>query len=233
MTVRRLVVGVAGVRLEDGDLTLTVTIRFGLDVRGCRSASSTTSGSLPVTSVGTTVDRPATAVMHNVHMTADGAATLVAAPVELTRSPRRCSTICSLGGASASGEVGADGDRAPAIRQKAAAWPRRGRSPPDGSTLWLRPRGLVIRSRAGGYLPGRPPNPVHLPAASARAYVDRYQLWPDVVCLSGTLRMADGCAAKTLGGHPQLAQRCGVPLISRGWGVCSNHGAASQQVVAV
>ena len=87
MTVRRLVVGRRlAVRLDDGDLTLTVTeLDSRLDVRGL-SVGQLNDVRLAARDVcwhGSRFDR-ATAMLHNVHMKPTAPPVLVAAPVELT-----------------------------------------------------------------------------------------------------------------------------------------------------
>jgi len=108
-----------------------------------------------------------------------------------------------VGGAAAVREVGADG----IARLRLARRPLLGHvevdARLDGSTLWLRPRGLVIRS-SRWRLPARTPAyPVRLPELPHGLVLTGISFAPDVVCLSGTLPgVADGCPAKTLGGHP-------------------------------
>src|SRR6202171_100574 len=114
MTVRRLVVGRRlAVRLDDGDLTLTVTeFDSRLDVRGL-SVGQLNDVRLAARAIcwdGSRFDR-ATAVMHNVHMKPTAPPMLVAAPVELTLEvPAPVLDVLLLWGAPRlSGEVGADG----------------------------------------------------------------------------------------------------------------------------
>jgi hypothetical protein len=57
----------------------------------------------------------------------------------------------------------------------------------DGSTLWLRPRGLVVR-QSRWRLPARTPAyPVHLPELPHGLVLTGIGFAPDVVRLSGTL----------------------------------------------
>jgi len=126
----------------------------------------------------------------------------VAAPVELTLEvPRRCSTICSFGGARLSGEVGADGDRAPAIRQKAVLGHVEVEARLDGSTLWHGPAAWSSPVALEATCPERP-LPGAPARASARLRLTGYQLCarrgvPVRTAASGGM---DG-AQKTLGGH--------------------------------
>ena len=87
MTVRRLVVGRRlSVRLDDGDLALTVTeFDSGLDVRGLSvgQLNDVRLAARDLSWHGSRFDR-ATAVLHNVHMKPTAPPVLVAAPVELT-----------------------------------------------------------------------------------------------------------------------------------------------------
>jgi hypothetical protein len=58
----------------------------------------------------------------------------------------------------------------------------------DGSTLWLKPRGLVVRSKRMR-LPGRTPAyPVHLPDLPHGLQLTDISIEPDKLCLSGTLQ---------------------------------------------
>ena len=58
----------------------------------------------------------------------------------------------------------------------------------DGSTLWLKPRGLVVR-RKRMRLPRRTPAyPVHLPELPHGLQLTDISIEPDKLCLSGTLQ---------------------------------------------
>ena len=213
MTVRRLVVGRRlAVRLDDGDLTLTVTeFDSRLDVRGL-SVGQLNDVRLAARDIcwhGSRFDR-ATAVLHNVHMKPTAPPVLVAAPVELTLEVPApvLDDLFRWAAPRLSGEVGADG----IARLRLASRPLLGHvevdARLDGSTLWLKPRGLVIR-QSRWRLPARTPGLSGAAArASARACIDRYQLCARRgVPVGHVAGMADGCSAKTLGGHPQSAQR--------------------------
>jgi hypothetical protein len=192
MTVRRLVVGRRlAVRLDDGDLTLTVTeFDSRLDVRGL-SVGQLNDVRLAARDIcwhGSRFDR-ATAVLHNVHMKPTTPPVLVAAPVELTLEvPAPVLDDLFLWAAPRlSGEVGADG----IARLRLARRPMLGHvevdARLDGSTLWLKPRGLVIR-RSRWTLPARTPAyPVRLPDLPHGFALTGIGFAPDVVCLSGTL----------------------------------------------
>ena len=192
MTLRRLVVGRRlAVRLDDGDLTLIVTeFDSRLDVRGLSvgQLNDVRFAARDICWHGKRFNR-ATAVMHNVHIKPTAPPVLVAAPVELTlevpapvlddlflwAAPRLC------------GEVGYDG----IARLRLANRPLVGHvevdARLDGSTLWLKPRGLVIRhSRLR--LPARTPAyPVRLPELPHGLAFTGISFAPGTVCLSGTL----------------------------------------------
>jgi hypothetical protein len=191
-TVRRLVVGRRlAVRLDDGDLTLTVTeFDSRLDVRrlSVGQLNDVRLAARDISWHGSRFDR-ATAVMHNVHMKPTAPPVLVAAPVELTLEvPAPVLDDLFLWAAPRlSGEVGADG----VARLRLARRPLLGHvevdARLDGSTLWLRPRGLVIR-QSRWRLPARTPAyPVHLPELPHGLMLTGIGFAPDVVCLSGTL----------------------------------------------
>jgi hypothetical protein len=192
VTVRRLVVGRRlAVRLDDGDLTLTVTeFDSRLDVRGLSvgQLNDVRLAARDISWQDSRFDR-ATAVMHNVHMKPTTPPMLVAAPVELTLEvPAPVLDDLFLWAAPRlSGEVGADG----IARLRLASRPLLGHievdARLDGSTLWLRPVGLVIR-QSRWRLPARTPAyPVHLPELPHGLVLTGISFAPDVVCLSGTL----------------------------------------------
>ncbi|MCV7222255.1 hypothetical protein [Mycolicibacterium elephantis] len=191
-TLRRLAVGRRlTVRLDDGVVTLTVTefdsrldprtLSVGQldDVRLAARDIRWNSGEFD----------HATAVLHNVHVRPTAPPVLVAAPVELTlevpsavvdgvlqkAAPRWCATF------------GADG----VARLRLARRPSGGHLEVDArldcSTVWLKPRNLVVgRSRVG--LPARTPRyPLHLPELPNGLRLTGIAFAPDVVRLSGIL----------------------------------------------
>jgi hypothetical protein len=191
-TVRRLVVGRRlAVRLDDGDLTLTVTeFDSRLDVRGLSvgQLNDVRFAARDIHWRGSQFDR-ATAVLHNVHMKPTAPPVLVAAPVELTLEVPApvLDDLFRLAAPRLSGEVGADG----IARLRLARRPLLGHIEVDArldcSTLWLKPRALVVR-RSRWRLPGRTPAyPVHLPELPNGLALTSIGFAPDVVCLSGTL----------------------------------------------
>jgi len=192
MTVRRLVVGRRiAVQLDDGDLTLTVTeFDSRLDVRGL-SVGQLNDVRLAARDIrwnGNQFDR-ATAVLHNVHMRPTAPPVLVAAPVELTLEVPTpiLDDLFVWAAPRLSGQVGPDG----VARLRLARRPMLGHlevdARLDGSTLWLKPRGLVIR-KSRWTLPARTPAyPVRLPELPHGLTLTGISFAPDLVCLSGTV----------------------------------------------
>ena len=192
MTVRRLVVGRRlAVRLDDGDLTLTVTeFDSRLDVRGL-SVGQLNDVRLAARDIcwhGNRFDR-ATAVLHNVHMKPTAPPVLVAAPVELTLEMPApvLDDVFRWAAPRLSGEVSGDG----IARLRLARRPLLGHVEVDvhvdGSTLWLKPRGLAVR-QSQWRLPTRTPAyPVRLPELPQGLTLTAISFAPGVVRLSGTL----------------------------------------------
>ena len=193
MTVRRLVVGRRlAVRLDDGDLTLTVTeFDSRLDVRGL-SVGQLNDVRLAARDIcwhGSRFDR-ATAVLHNVHMKPTAPPVLVAAPVELTLEVPApvLDDLFRWAAPRLSGEVGGRRNRASATGQQAAAGPCRGRC--SRRRLYAVAQAIAVSSsasRAGGCLRARPAYPVRLPELPQGLALTGISFAPGVVCLSGTL----------------------------------------------
>ncbi|HEX3547720.1 MAG TPA: hypothetical protein VHU62_14250 [Mycobacterium sp.] len=192
MTVRRLVVGRRlAVRLDDGELTMTVTeFDSRLDVRGLSvgQLNDVRLGARDIRWHGGRFDR-ATAKLHNVHVRPSTPPVLVAAPVELTLEVPAVllDDLFRWAAPRLSGEVGPDG----IARLRLSRRPLLGHLEVDarleGSTLWLKPRVLVIR-RSRWRLPARTPAyPVHLPELPHGLVLTAITFAPDVVCVSGTL----------------------------------------------
>jgi hypothetical protein len=192
MTLRKLVVGRRlTVRLDGGDLALTVTeFDSRLDVRGL-SVGQLNDVRLAARDIDWRGNRfdSATAVLHNVHFRPAAPPVLVAAPVELTvQIPAGLLDDLFLWAAPRlSGGVGPDG----VARLRLARRPMIGHlevdAELDGSTLWLRPRGLVLR-KSRWTLPGRTPAyPVRLPELPHGLQLTAITFAPDRVCVSGTL----------------------------------------------
>ncbi len=192
ITVRRLVVGRRlAVRLDDGDLTLTVTeFDSRLDVRGL-SVGQLNDVRLAARDIcwrGSEFDH-ATVVLHNVHIKPSAPPVLVAAPVELTlEMPAALLDDLFVGAAPRlSGEVGADGIARLRLARRPMAGHLEVDARLDGTTLWLKPRGLVIR-QSRWTLPRRTPAyPVRLPELPHGLQLTGISFAPDRVLLSGTL----------------------------------------------
>jgi hypothetical protein len=192
MTVRRLVVGRRlTVRLEHGDLTLTVTeLDSRLDVRAL-SVGQLNDVRLSARDIhwkGSHFDH-ATAVLHNVHLRPTAPPVLVAAPVELTLDVPTAvlDELFEWAAPRLTGEVGGDG----VARLRLSRRPLLGHlevdARLDGSTLWLKPQGIVI-GRTRWRLPTRTPAyPVHLPELPHGLQLTGITFAPDMVCLSGSV----------------------------------------------
>ena len=193
MTVRRLVVGRRlAVRLDDGDLTLTVTeFDSRLDVRGL-SVGQLNDVRLAARDIcwhGSRFDQ-ATAVLHNVHMKPTAPPVLVAAPVELTLEVPApvLDDLFEWAAPRLSGEVGRRRNRAAATGQQAAAGPCRGRCSPrrlDAVAQATRSRHPPVAVEAA--CAHARPIPVRLPELPHGLALTGISFAPDVVCLSGTL----------------------------------------------
>ena len=193
MTLRRLVVGrELSVRLDEGDITLTITeFDSRLDVRGLAvgQLSDVRLAARDIRWDNNRLDR-ATAVLHNVHLRPSAPPVLIAAPVELTVElpADALDDLFRLAAPRLTGEIGEDG----IARLRLARRPGIGHLEVDalldGSTLWLKPRGLVVRSKRMR-LPGRTPAyPVHLPDLPHGLQLTDISIEPDKLCLSGTLQ---------------------------------------------
>ena len=192
MTIRRLVVGRRlTVRLDDGDLTMTVTeFDSRLDVRGL-AVGQLNDVRLTARDIRwrTSCFDRATVVAHNVHMRPGAPPVLVAAPVDMTievpttvvddllqwAAPRLC------------GEVGPDG----VARLRLARRPGLGHlevdARVDGTTLWLTARRLTVGSGRWRLPERTPAYPVQLPELPHGLHLTAIAFAPGVVRLSGTL----------------------------------------------
>lgn len=191
-TLRRLVVGRRlTVRLDDGVVTLTVTeFDSRLDPRTL-SVGQLDDVRLAARDIrwNSSEFDHATAVLHNVHVRPTAPPVLVAAPVELSlevpaavvdrvlqkAAPRWCATL------------GADGVARLRLARRPSAGHLEVDARLDGSTVWLKPRNLVVgRSRVP--LPARTPRyPLHLPELPNGLRLTGISFAPDVVSLSGIL----------------------------------------------
>ena len=192
MTLRKLVVGrELSVRLDEGDITLTVTeFDSKLDVRGLAvgQLSDVRLAARDIRWDNNRLDR-ATAVLHNVHLRPAAPPVLVAAPVDLSVEfpADALDDLFRLAAPRLAGEIGPDG----IARLRLARRPGLGHleidAVLDGSTLWLHPRGLIL-SRKRFRLPDRTPRyRVMLPELPHGLVLTDISIEPDKLCLSGTL----------------------------------------------
>lgn len=192
MTLRRLVVGrELSVRLDEGEITLTVTeFDSRLDVRGLAvgQLSDVRLAARDIRWDDNTLDR-ATAVLHNVRIRPGAPPVLVAAPVDLTVEfpADSLDELFRLVAPRLAGHIDEDG----VARLRLARRPGLGNlevdAELDGSTLWLRPRGLVLGGRRVG-LPNRTPGyRVRLPELPHGLTLTDISIEPDKLCLSGSL----------------------------------------------
>lgn len=192
VTLRRLVVGrELSVRLDEGDITLTVTeFDSRLDVRSLSvgQLSDVRLAARDIRWDGNTLDR-ATAVLHNVHLRPAAPPVLVAAPVELTVElpADAVHDVFRLAAPKLAGEVGPDG----VARLRLARRPRLGHlevdADLDGSTLWLKPRVLAVGRRRLRLPERTPAYPVHLPELPHRLQLTDVRFAPEMICVSGVL----------------------------------------------
>jgi hypothetical protein len=127
--------------------------------------------------------------MHNVHIKPTAPPVLVAAPVELTLEVPApvLDELFRWAAPRLAGEIGEDG----IARLRLANRPLLGHvevdARLDGSTLWLRPRGLTLR-KSRWTLPARTPAyPVQLPELPHGLVLTDISFAPGVVRLTGTL----------------------------------------------
>jgi hypothetical protein len=179
------------VRLKDSDLTLTITeFDSRLDVRGLSvgQLNDIRLAARDISWHGNRFDQ-ASVVMHNVHMKPTAPPVLVAAPVELTLEIPApvLDDVFRWAAPRLSGEVGADG----VARLSLARRPLLGHievdASLDGTTLWLKPVGMVVR-RSRWRLPARiPAYPVRLAELPNGLVLTGISFAPGVVRLSGLL----------------------------------------------
>jgi hypothetical protein len=192
MTVRRLVVGRRlTVKLDEGDLTLTVTeFDSRLDVRSL-SVGQLDDVRLAARDIhwnGSEFEH-ATAVLHNVHMRPAVPPVLVAAPVELTLEVAApvLDDLFRWAAPRWAGEVGADGIARLRMARRPAAGHLEVDAHIDGSTLWLKPRSLTLR-RFRWRLPERTPAyPIRLPDLPRGVLLTGISFAPGVVRLSASV----------------------------------------------
>lgn len=192
VTLRRLVVGrTLTVRLDNGDLTLTVTkFESRLDLRGV-AVGQLNDVRITATDIWwerNTFDR-AGLVLHNVHLRPGSPPVLVAAPVDLTveLSTAALDDLVRYAMPRLAGEVDADG----IARLRLARRPGLGNLEVDirldDSTLTLKPRALVLRRRRWT-LPARTPAyRVQLPELPHGLELTGVSFQPGMLHLTGSL----------------------------------------------
>jgi hypothetical protein len=190
MTIRRLVVGRRlSVGLDEGELALTVTeLDSRLDVRALSvgQLNDVRLGAREIVWDKHEFDH-ATAVLHNVHIRPGAPPVLVAAPVELTLDVPTAvlDDLFRWAAPRLSGEVNSDGVACLRLARRPQFGAMEVEAHLDGSTLWLKPRGLLVR-RSRLSLPSRTPAyPVHLPELPHGLQLTAIEFAPDVVRLSG------------------------------------------------
>jgi hypothetical protein len=192
ITLRRLVMARRlNVRLDDGNVVLTVTeFDSRLDVRGLSvgQLSDVRIAARDIRWGGNRFER-ASAVLHNVHLRPTVPPVLVAAPVELTLELPAAvlDDLFRWAAPRVAGDVGPDG----IARLRWARRPTMGHlevdARLDGSTLWLRPRGLTLR-RKRWTLPARTPAyPVRLPELPHGLQLTGVSFAPGLLRLTGRL----------------------------------------------
>lgn len=192
VTVRRLVVGrTLSVRLDSGDITLTVTeFDSRLDVRRL-AVGQLNDVRLAATDIhwDERYFESASVVLHNVHLRPGVPPVLVAAPVEVSMdiSTHALDDVFSDALPRLSGHVDDDG----VARLRWARRPGLGSVEVDvrldGSTLWLHPRAVRTRRRRWS-LPDRTPSyPVRLPELASGLTLTSLSFSPGVLHLTGSL----------------------------------------------
>lgn len=191
-TVRRLVVGrTLTVRLDSGDMTLTVTeLESRLDIRRL-AVGQLNDVHLAATEIswGQRTFKDVRLVLRNVHVRPGVPPVLVAAPVDLTldMSSQTLGDVLGVAFPRLAGHVGDDG----------VAWLTWARRPGaggvevevvvDGTTLLLHPRAVRV-GRRRWRLPARiPAYPVRLPDLGGGLTLTGISLGPGTVNLSGSL----------------------------------------------
>ncbi len=192
VTLRRLVVGRRlTVRLDDGDLTMTVTdFESRLDVRGL-SVGQLNDVRLTADDVRWRAGSLGriTAVAHNVHVRPGNPAVLVAAPVDVTLELPAAvlDDLFRWAAPRLSGEAAPDG----VARLRLARRPRLGYVEVavrvDGSMLWLTACRLGVGSRRWRLPAGIPAYPVQLPVLARGVRLSDIAITPEGIRLSGTL----------------------------------------------
>jgi len=192
LTLRRLVIGrTLAVRLDDGDITLTVTeFDSRLDIRGLSvgQLSDVRLGARDIRWDGNKLDR-ATAVLHNVHLRPSAPPVLVAAPVDLSLDlpADTLDDLFRIAAPRLAGEIGPDGIARLRLARRPGLGDLEVDAYFDGSTLKLRPRTLVVKGRRLRMPERAPAYPVHLPELPHGLRLTGIAFEPDVLRLSGSV----------------------------------------------
>jgi hypothetical protein len=192
ITLRRILVGRRlTVRLDGHDLTLTVTrLDSRLDLRGLSVGQLN-----DIRIVARDIDwngtrlRGATAVLHNVAVRPGSPPVLVAAPVDVALDIPATALDDLFGWAMPrlAGDVGPDGIARLQWARRPAMGSLEVDARLDGSTLWLKPSGLMLR-RTRWALPKRvPAYPVRLPDLPHGLALTGVSFGPSLLSLSGTV----------------------------------------------
>jgi hypothetical protein len=192
LTLRRLVIGrTLAVRLDEGDITLTVTeFDSRLDIRGLSvgQLSDVRLGARDIRWDGNKLDR-ATAVLHNVHLRPSAPPVLVAAPVDLSLDlpADTLDDLFRIAAPRLAGEIGPDGIARLRLARRPGLGDLEVDAYLDGSTLKLRPRTLVVKGRRLRMPERAPAYPVHLPELPHGLRLTGITFEPDVLRLSGSV----------------------------------------------
>jgi len=192
LTLRRLVIGrTLAVRLDEGDITLTVTeFDSRLDIRGLSvgQLSDVRLGARDIRWDGNKLDR-ATAVLHNVHLRPSAPPVLVAAPVDLSLDlpADALDDLFRIAAPRLAGEIGPDGIARLRLARRPGLGDLEVDAYLDGSTLKLRPRTLVVKGRRLRMPERTPAYPVHLPELPHGLRLTGITFEPDVLRLSGSV----------------------------------------------
>ncbi|MGV0632924.1 LmeA family phospholipid-binding protein [Mycolicibacillus trivialis] len=192
MTLRRLVVGRRiTVHLDEGSLSLVVTgFDSRLDVRNL-SVGQLDDVRIEARDLvwdDNRLDR-ATVLLRNVHFRPSTPPVVVAAPVELTVDLPAAvvGDVIRWAMPRLAGEIGPDG----VARLHWARRPLLGNievdAQVDGSTLWLQPRGVVLRRRRWALSERTPAYPIQLPPFPHGLELTDVRLGPDTLHLTGVL----------------------------------------------
>lgn len=192
ITLRRLVVGrTLSVRLPDGEITLTVTefeSQLDLPALAVGQLDNVRLAATDLRWAHSRFDR-ASVLLRNVHLRPGAPPVLVAAPVDISVE-LPTSILDDLFGwvmPRLSGEVGADA----IARLRWARRPMLGSlevgARLDGSTLWLKPRGLALGRRRWPVPARLPAYPVRLPELPHGLRLTEVSFGPGWLQVSGTL----------------------------------------------